>query len=241
VQLRQIADRRHRLDIDHWKECEEELYQLYQLFLNSQLGTSAHAPPKRRNGDIGSLWVDVQRHLRGLRLKFETAPACAETGTTETTLQLRVPHHDKWLDHRTVLRHVKLHIKNTHWQRWAAMKDQGKTARTHGGAGSGFLTRSRGLWETDYRFAVAGRLNQLDTHSVLKRRRLRAHDQCRHPGCSRSKTLAHVLNHCAGTMDAVTGLRATHKLCVTHLLDINQISIGGLTANEYALDWVPLC
>jgi hypothetical protein len=45
----------------------------------------------------------------------------------------------------------------------------------------------------------------------------------------------------------VTGLRATHqlgaihKLCVTHTLSINQISVGGLTANEYALDWVPLC
>jgi hypothetical protein len=39
----------------------------------------------------------------------------------------------------------------------------------------------------------------------------------------------------------VTGLRATHQLCVTHLLSINQISVGGLAANEYALDWVPLC
>jgi hypothetical protein len=201
-QLRQIADRRHRLDPDHWKEREEELC---ELFLNSRLGTSAHAPPKRRNGDIGSLWVDVQRHLRGLGLKFETAPACAETGTAEATLQLRVPHHDKWLDHRTVLRHVKLHMKNKHWSKWAAMRDQGKTARAHGGAGSGFLTRPRGMWEADYRFAVAARLNQLDTHSVLKRRRLRAHDTCRHPGCSRSETLAHVLNHCAGTMDAVRG------------------------------------
>jgi hypothetical protein len=36
-------------------------------------------------------------------------------------------------------------------------------------------------------------------------------------------------------------LGATHQLCVTHLLSINQISVGGLTANEYALDWVPLC
>jgi hypothetical protein len=126
VQLRQIADRRHRLDADHWKEREEELC---QLFLNSRLGTSAHAPPKRRNGDIGSLWVDVQRHLRGLGLKFETAPACAATGTAEATLQLRVPHHDKWLDHRTVLRHVKLHMKNKHWSKWAAMRDQGKTVR----------------------------------------------------------------------------------------------------------------
>jgi hypothetical protein len=36
-------------------------------------------------------------------------------------------------------------------------------------------------------------------------------------------------------------LGATHKLYVTHLLSINQIRVGDLTANEYALDWVPLC
>ena len=126
-----------------------------------------------------------------------------KTRTPAKSLQLRVPHHAKWLDHRDVLRHVKLHLKNKHWERWAAMKDQGKAARTLGGAGSAFLSRPRGLWESDYRFAVGGRLNQLDTHSVLKRRRLRAHDKCRFPGCSRSETLAHVLNHCAGTMDAI--------------------------------------
>ncbi|CAI5725975.1 unnamed protein product [Peronospora destructor] len=83
------------------------------------------------------------------------------------------------------------------------MKDQGKGARIFGGAGSAFLTRPRGLWEIDLRFAVAIRLNQLDTHSVLKCRRLRAHDKCRFLGCSRSKTLEHVLNHCVGAMDAV--------------------------------------
>uniref|UniRef100_H3H7T4 RNase H type-1 domain-containing protein n=1 Tax=Phytophthora ramorum TaxID=164328 RepID=H3H7T4_PHYRM len=202
VQLRQIADARHRIDAQAWQDREEELA---QLLLNSQLGASTGAPPKRRNGDIGSLWVDVQRHLRHLSLKLETAPACAETGTAAAMLQLRVPHHDKWLDHKTVLRHVKLHYKNKHWARWAAMKDQGKTARAHGGAGSGFLTRPQGMWEADYRFAVAARLNQLDTHSVLKRRRLRQHDRCRQPGCTRGETLAHVLNHCAGTMDAVRG------------------------------------
>ncbi|KAE9160588.1 hypothetical protein PF005_g31581, partial [Phytophthora fragariae] len=202
VQLRQIADARHRIDSRAWEGRDEELC---ELLLNSQLGTSPDAPPKRRNGDIGSLWVDVQRHLRTLGLKLATAPACTDTGSEAATLQLRVPHHDKWLDHRTVLRHVKLHIKHRHWSKWAAMRDQGKTARTHGGAGSGFLTRPRGMWEADYRFAVAARLNQLDTHSVLKRRRLRAHDHCRQPGCSRAETLAHVLNHCPGTMDAVRG------------------------------------
>uniref|UniRef100_A0AAV1VP88 Reverse transcriptase n=1 Tax=Peronospora matthiolae TaxID=2874970 RepID=A0AAV1VP88_9STRA len=200
-QLRQIAEARYKLDVLVWKDREEELG---ELLLNSKLGTSDPAPPKRRNGDIGSLWFDVRGHLHRFGLKFEMAPAVEETGTPAQRLQLRVPHHDGWLDHRDVLRHVKLHLKTRHWQRWAAMTDQGKAARTLGGAGSAFLSRPRGLWESDYRFAVGGRLNQLDTHSVLKRRRLRAHDKCRSPiGCSRSETLAHVLNHCAGTMDAV--------------------------------------
>ncbi|OWZ01679.1 hypothetical protein PHMEG_00026887, partial [Phytophthora megakarya] len=161
VQLRQIADARHRLDAHAWEGRDEELC---TMLLNSQLGTSPDAPPNRRNGDIGSLWIDVQRHLRTLELKLETAPACTETGAAAATLQLRVPHHEKWLEHSTVLRHVKLHIKHKHWRRWAEMRDQGKTARAHGGTGSAFLTRPRGLWESDYRFAVAARLNQLDTH-----------------------------------------------------------------------------
>uniref|UniRef100_A0AAV1T716 Reverse transcriptase domain-containing protein n=1 Tax=Peronospora matthiolae TaxID=2874970 RepID=A0AAV1T716_9STRA len=199
-QLRQIAEARYKLDVVLWKDREEELG---ELLLNSKLGASDPAPPKRRNADIGSLWFDVRGHLHRFGLQFEMMPAVEETGTPAKRLQLRVPHHDGWLDHRDVLRHVKLHLKNKHWKRWAAMKDQGKAARTFGGAGSAFLSRPRGLWESDYRFAVGGRLNQPDTHSVLKRRRLRTHDTCRFPGCSRTETLARVLNHCAGTMDAV--------------------------------------
>ena len=129
-------DARYKLDAEAWKDREEELA---QLLLNSKLGTSAAATPKRRNGDIGSLWFDVQGHLHRFGLKFETAPAVEETGTPAQRLQLRVPHHAAWLDHRTVLRHVKLHLKNKHWQRWASMKDQGKAARTIGGARSAFL------------------------------------------------------------------------------------------------------
>ena len=199
-QLRQIADARYRLDVQVWKDRDEELG---ELLLNSKLATSDPAPPKRRSADIGSLWFDIRGHLHRFGLQFEMSPAVEETGTPSKRMQIRVPHHSAWLDHRTVLRQVKLHLKNKYWKRWTSMKDQGKGARVFGDAGSAFLTRPRGLWETDYRFAVAGRLNQLDTHSVLKRRRLRAHHKCRFPGCSRSETLAHVLNHCAGTMDAV--------------------------------------
>ena len=149
-QLRQIAAARFKLDVKAYKDRKEELA---QLILNSKLGTSATATPKRRNGDIGSLWFDVRGHLHRFGLKLEASPAVEETRTPATRLQLRVPHHAKWLDHRDVLRHVRLHLKNKHWERWAAMKDQGKSARTLGGAGSAFLPRAlverlplRGWW-----------------------------------------------------------------------------------------------
>uniref|UniRef100_A0AAV1V8W5 Uncharacterized protein n=1 Tax=Peronospora matthiolae TaxID=2874970 RepID=A0AAV1V8W5_9STRA len=186
-------------------DTEDRDAELGKLLLNSKLGTSDPAPFKRRNADIGSMWFDVQGYLHHFGLELEKATAVEETRTPAQTLQLRVPHHAGWFDHRDVLRHVKLHLKHKHWKCWAAMSDQGKSARTLAGLRSGFLSRTRKLWETDYRFAVAGRLNQLDTHSVLNRRRLRAHGQCRHSGCSRSETLALVLNHCAGTMDAIRG------------------------------------
>uniref|UniRef100_K3X7P4 Uncharacterized protein n=1 Tax=Globisporangium ultimum (strain ATCC 200006 / CBS 805.95 / DAOM BR144) TaxID=431595 RepID=K3X7P4_GLOUD len=71
---------------------------MVQLFLNSKLADSPHAPSKRRNGDIGSLWVDVQRHLRTWELALD---ARHDNGTTEL-LQLKVPHHRKWLSHKTL-------------------------------------------------------------------------------------------------------------------------------------------
>ncbi|OWY99780.1 reverse transcriptase, partial [Phytophthora megakarya] len=52
VQLRQIADARHRVDTQAWADREDELC---EKLLNSQLGASPDAPPKRRNGDIGQL------------------------------------------------------------------------------------------------------------------------------------------------------------------------------------------
>ncbi|KAE9222220.1 hypothetical protein PF002_g15336, partial [Phytophthora fragariae] len=195
------ADARHRLDRPHWQQRREELC---GRFLNFELGMSVHAPAKRRTGDITSLWTDIRNNLKLHDLKLETGPPDPESGAPAKALPLRVPHHAEWLDHRNVLRHVKQH-KRAHWSAWCALKDQGRTARTHGGVGSEFLTRPRGMWESDYRFALTGRLNQVDTLSVLQRRHLRCHDRCRHPGCSYPETLVHVLNHCPGTMDAVRG------------------------------------
>lgn len=194
-QVVQICQVRHKLDKDHWvsKERRDELV---QRFLNSTLATSPFAPAKRRNGDIASLWVDVQRHLRtwGLALDTHTVDA------VPSPLHLQVPHHTKWLDHKTVLRHLKLHIKLRHLKKWREMVDQGRTVRVHGGTGSKFVTSGAGLTDGEYKFAVSARLNQLDTNSVLKRRHLRANATCRAPDCAKAETLAHVLNHCEPNM-----------------------------------------
>ena len=52
--------------------------------------------------------------------------------------------------------------------------DQGKTARVHGGLGAKFVITGAGLSDADHLFGIQARLNQADTNSVLKRRRLRA-------------------------------------------------------------------
>ncbi|CAH0476221.1 unnamed protein product [Peronospora belbahrii] len=90
-------------------------------------------------------------------------PANTGSGTPTQLLQLRVPHHAGYLEHRNVLRQVRQHMKLLRWKAWCAHKDQGKTARAHGGLGSGFLTRPRGMWGSDYRFDIAARLDMLDT------------------------------------------------------------------------------
>ncbi|CAI5734360.1 unnamed protein product [Peronospora destructor] len=110
-QLRQIAEARYKLHVDDWKNRDEKLG---ELLINTKLRTSGPAPLKRRNADIESLWFDVRGHLHRFGLQFEMAPAVEVTGTPAKRVQLRVPHHDDWLDHRNVLRHVKLHLKNKH-------------------------------------------------------------------------------------------------------------------------------
>ena len=225
-QIYQIADSRHKLDREHWLPRREELY---QLFLNFELGASTHAPVKRRNCDIGSLWVDIRRNLKAFGLKFSTEPADPVMDAPARPLQLRVPHHAECLTHHSVLRHVKLHMKNLRWQAWCSHRDQGKTARAHGGVGSGFITRPRGMWESDYRFAVAARLNLLDTGDVLSRRRLRVHARCRYPGCRWKESLPHILNHCPGTMSAIRGRHDAALKEIEHALLTSSSDRGGRT------------
>ncbi|KAE8960438.1 hypothetical protein PR001_g30386, partial [Phytophthora rubi] len=196
TQVCQVARKRYRLQEEHWRGRDEELV---RLFLNSELAASPHATRLRRNGDIGSLWSDVQRTL----LVHHLGLAVRDDADVHDPLGLRVPHHDKWLDHKSVLRHVKLHMKIRHQTRWKGLVDQGKTVRVHGGPGAKFVSTGAGLSDDDYRFGVKARLNQVDTNSALKRKHLRAHAACRDPTCSEAETLAHVLNHCASNMDAI--------------------------------------
>ncbi|KAF1325586.1 reverse transcriptase, partial [Globisporangium splendens] len=199
TQITQIIRKRYRLDEEYWKERTEEAI---QRFLNSDLDSSLTNIRKRRNGDIGSLWTDIQRHLatHQLRLADVVDPSSGE----RQWLQLKTPSSRDWLEHTTVLRQVKLHMKNAHLNRWKEMSDQGRTVRAQGGPGSSFLTRGTCMWDNDYVFAVQARLNQLDTRSVLKRKRVRTNATCRYAECRSTETLAHVLNHCPGTSDAVT-------------------------------------
>ncbi|KAE9045926.1 hypothetical protein PR001_g4764 [Phytophthora rubi] len=139
----------------------------------------------------------AQRILRIRHLQLE------HRADTHDPFGLRVPHHDKWLDHKTVLRHVRLHMKIRHQTRWKGLVDQGKTVRVHGGPGAKFVSTGAGMSDDDYRFGVKAPLNQVDTNSVLKRKRQRSRKTCRDPTCSEAETLAHVLNHCASNMDAI--------------------------------------
>ena len=196
TQVSQIARKRYRLQEDHWKGREDELV---RLFLNSELAASPFATANRRSGDIASLWTDVQRILtiNNITLSFRSED------DSHDPLALRVPHLDKWISHKTVLRHVKLHMKIRHQTRWKNLVDQGKTVRVHSGVGSKFVMTGAGLSDAEHRFGIMARLNQVDTNSVLKRRRLRANHHCRVPSCSNAETLAHVLNHCSTNMDAI--------------------------------------
>ncbi|KAE9040732.1 hypothetical protein PR002_g4804 [Phytophthora rubi] len=142
-------------------------------------------------------YVYPKRILRIRHLQLE------HRADTHDPFGLRVPHHDKWLDHKTVLRHVRLHMKIRHQTRWKGLVDQGKTVRVHGGPGAKFVSTGAGMSDDDYRFGVKAPLNQVDTNSVLKRKRQRSRKTCRDPTCSEAETLAHVLNHCASNMDAI--------------------------------------
>jgi hypothetical protein len=214
TQIMQIVRMRYRLDEEYWKERPEEAI---QRFLNTDFSSSPTNFEKRRNGDIGSLWVDFQSHLRKYQLQLTEVsdPATGE----KVWFQLKTPSSSGWVEHETVLRLIKLHMKLGHLTRWKGMADQGRTVRAHGGPGSSFLTRGTGMWDSDYAFAVKARLNQLDTRSVLKRKGQRTDATCRSHECRSTETLAHVLNHCPQTSEAVTKRHDTALKLITNAIE----------------------
>ncbi|GAB9476684.1 reverse transcriptase [Globisporangium polare] len=197
AQVLQIIQKRFDYDYEYWREKTDELI---QLFLNSELSDSAHARPRKRPGDIGSSWIDVQRHLRTYKLRLSQEEVDGE----QRWLQLRLPRDAKPLHARNITHQLTCHMQQQHWSDWKALKDQGRSARVHGGPGSEFIKHGKDLWDQDYEFALRARLNQVPTRATLKRQSLRSNGQCRQRGCSRPETLAHVLNHCTTNMDAVT-------------------------------------
>ncbi|CAH0518746.1 unnamed protein product [Peronospora belbahrii] len=70
------------------------------------------------------------------------------------------------------------------------------------------------------------------TRDVLSRRRLRAHARCRYPGCRWKKSLAHVLNHCPGTMDAIRGRHDDHLKIIERTLACLRMDI--MVARSFA-------
>jgi hypothetical protein len=167
-------------------------------------------------------------------LRFETpSPTAVPTtlapraSAPRGALQLRVPHFTHWLDRKTVLRHLKLHLKLRHRDRWQQMKQQGRTVRVHGGRGSSFVTNPRGLWDSDCTFVMKARLDEVDTNAVLKRKKLRAHGTCRFPGCSHVETLPHVLQKCPGTEDTIRSRRDNALRMITRELEARVAASKG--------------
>lgn len=88
---------------------------------------------------------------------------------------------------------------------WKAASDQGRTVRAHGGLGNAFLSRGSGLRDAEFRFALRARLNLACTRAVLLRMHQLRNAVYHNFGCTHSKTLPHVINHCPGNEVIVRG------------------------------------
>ncbi|KAH9106326.1 hypothetical protein AeMF1_018046 [Aphanomyces euteiches] len=198
-QLRSVIHKRYIVDPSALKAGGDLLLQRY---LNGTLHEHPIATIKTHHADISSIWSDLQAALRRYNLKFRNGFA------------LRLPHMQKDVTSKNVAREMKMHMKLAHAETWSTLKDQGRTALLHGREGSKFLLSGCRLWDADYRFAVSARLNQIDTRSVLKRRRLRANASCRHCGSASPETLGHVLQRCPHNE---ANIRARHDLVLQAL------------------------
>jgi len=167
---------------------------LLQNFLNGTLTTQEILPLKNPK-DIPNWWNDLVNVLSRANLQFCTVG--------DDHFSLKTLFSPKHVTVKNVTASVKLQFKVLAATKWAAMKDQGRTVELHGDMGSKFMSSGVDMWDQDYRFALAGRLNQVDTRSVLKRRRLRPNGDCRHCGSIQPETLAHVLQRCPYNEDQI--------------------------------------
>ncbi|KAF0683738.1 Aste57867_24228 [Aphanomyces stellatus] len=186
-QLRDIIRLRYHIEASVLTNGGDELL---QHFLNGTLGDQAYATTKKHHADVKSAWLSLPDTLAWCRLAFSTHNGAPLQLTVPTTL------HKEPLTTHDVSKWVKLHMKRAHYEQWKLQKDQGRTAPLHGDKGSAFISRGQGLMDHDYRFALAARLNQIDTRGVLKRKRIANNSQCRHCRGSQAETLAHCLQHC---------------------------------------------
>ncbi|KAF0703917.1 hypothetical protein AaE_015198, partial [Aphanomyces astaci] len=161
---------------------------MLQRFLNGTLQEQPIASLKTQHADISSVWTDVVATLRQYNLRLQTRG--------DDHFDIKFPHMAKSATTKNIAREMKMHIKLGHALAWSKQTDQGRTTMLHGRDGSKFLLSGGKLWDADYRFGIAARLNQVDTRSVLKRKRLRSNGACRHCGQVAPETLAHVLQRC---------------------------------------------
>lgn len=148
---------RHRQVPATWKvDWRDKQEAAIQDFLNAELKNFPFATRRKHCQDIESSWSDLQRTMQMYSLHFD------RTADAEP-LYLKVPYSEEWLEHKTVLRQVKLHMKLRHSSRWTSMTDQGRTTRIHGGTNSSFIFSGARLADTDYIFAIRGRINQSET------------------------------------------------------------------------------
>jgi ribonuclease HI len=192
VQIQLVARAQLRSVIMHRFNISEQALsdggdQLLQHFLNGTMATQDITPLKNSK-DIPNWWNDLVNILSRSNLQFCTA---GDDHFSLVTLSSMTPVNIK-----NVTACIKLQYKMLATNKWAIMKDQGRTVNLHGDMGSKFLASGMDMWDPDYRFAVAARLNQVDTRSVLKRRRIRPTGDCRHCGSVQPETLAHVLQRC---------------------------------------------
>ncbi|POM64823.1 LOW QUALITY PROTEIN: Reverse transcriptase [Phytophthora palmivora] len=130
AQVAQIAQRRYRLDAEHWKDRQDDLV---VAFLQGTLESSPHATRYRQSHDITSLWTEVQGHVKRLVCCRATATADQphaveaddDAPTPPETPTLATPTHPDPLERRNVMAQLKLHAKRRYVTTWKAQHDQG--------------------------------------------------------------------------------------------------------------------